>query len=76
MATSNDYSSFVHPSPSLFLPHLKSFTSEICLMRTTLWLKEKPEMSHVVINCFHLYDKNEVILFLFLQYHRQYFNYR
>ena len=41
-------------SPELFLPALKSFESDICLDRWTLWLEGKSELTHVVLDCCHI----------------------
>ena len=39
--------------PSSFLPNLKSFKSEICLGLWSEWLERKPNLTNVVLNCYH-----------------------
>lgn len=44
-------------SPSAFLPHLKSFESNICLGLWSLLLEGKHELTHIILECCHIGTK-------------------
>ena len=40
-----------------FLPHLKSFESNICLGLWSLWLEGKHELTRIILECCHIGTK-------------------